>query len=108
MRRAPATLLLAVFSFSLIGPALWENGSADLPACCRRDGQHHCAMMNVDRDAGPAVRLATTRCPFFPTCGATLQNSGDALPAATPPRFFAIVSQMAAAVQAKAGYRNFL
>ena len=40
MRRVPAILLLAVFSFSLISPALFASETeSNLPACCRRDGK---------------------------------------------------------------------
>ena len=39
-----ATFLLVWFSFSLIAPAVFANRQSDLPACCRRDGKHHCAM----------------------------------------------------------------
>lgn len=45
MRRAWASLLLAIFSFSLIAPALFAGQESDLPACCRRLGQHHCSLL---------------------------------------------------------------
>jgi hypothetical protein len=44
MRRALASLLLLLFSLSLIEPALRANAGPDLPACCRREGKHHCTM----------------------------------------------------------------
>jgi hypothetical protein len=43
MRRALASLLLAVFSFPLIVPILRVD-AANLPSCCRREGQHRCSM----------------------------------------------------------------
>jgi hypothetical protein len=61
-------LLLGMFSFTLIGPALATSDSeADLPACCRRDGKHHCGMLESKAgasQAGPAWQSA--KCPSFP------------------------------------------
>ena len=64
MRRIAAMLLVSVFSFSPIGPALFVDADSNLPACCRRGGQHHCAMMDMDRDAAPSTGLGLqcTRC----------------------------------------------
>ncbi|MDR3701248.1 MAG: hypothetical protein P4L56_16495 [Candidatus Sulfopaludibacter sp.] len=63
MRRALASLLLVLFSFSLIAPALRADAGPDLPACCRRDGKHHCAMGSGNA-AGALVFGA--RCPSYP------------------------------------------
>lgn len=44
VRRTLAALLLVLFSLPLIAPALASSSAdAGLPACCRRDGKHHCA-----------------------------------------------------------------
>src|SRR5579862_33070 len=90
MRRVPAVLLLAIFSFSLIGPALFAGAGADLPACCRRGGTHHCAMMDMAQDAdappsGLSLNTLLSKCPFFPKGGAVLSGSGAALLAAAQP-----------------------
>lgn len=68
VRRIPAILLLGLFSFSLIEPALVAGDDSKLPACCRRDGQHHCAMTG-ESSAGGAVVQAL--CAAFPKTGAT-------------------------------------
>jgi hypothetical protein len=71
LKRTLASLLLVLISFPLIGPALFAGSDSDsnLPACCRRDGKHHCAMMDAaDRqksEAGPALKA--TKCPQFPS-----------------------------------------
>ncbi len=82
MRRALATLLLALFSFSLISPALLAaDPEANLPACCRRDGKHHCAMMGAmqsESPSGPA--LQTDRCPSFPATGGIPSDPAVSLP----------------------------
>ena len=109
MRRVPAILLVFVFSFSLIGPALFVDAESNLPACCRRDGKHHCGMMAQDMaptpSSGAAVDALRAKCPFFPSGGAVLPQPGAALLAASQPAGISIVSQIAAPAQAEAGYR---
>src|SRR5947207_9571899 len=64
MRRVMAFLLVAMFSFSLIGPAVFASTlSAKLLACCRRDGKHHCTTPEAS-NSGQV--LAATRCASFP------------------------------------------
>ena len=108
MRRGPAILLLFLFSFPLIGPALFVDAGSDLPACCRRDGKHHCGMMAQDMaetpSSGPVVSTFRTRCPFFPKGGAILPQSGPALLAATQPLCGALLCDMTVQAQAEAGY----
>jgi hypothetical protein len=58
-----ASLLLALFGFSLISPALLADADSNLPACCRRAGVHHCLLTNR-APTGPAFNVA--RCPNFP------------------------------------------
>jgi hypothetical protein len=49
MRRALASLLLALFSFPLILPVLRADAASNLPACCRREGKHHCSMDSLPK-----------------------------------------------------------
>jgi hypothetical protein len=111
MRRAPAILLVFLFSFSLIGPALFVDAESDLPACCRRDGKHHCGMAGdmaaAMADAplsGPAADALRLKCPFYPI-GATLPEIGPALVVASPGTGLSVVHQIPDAAQAKDGYR---
>jgi hypothetical protein len=72
VRQAWSILLLVVFGTSLIGPALFADGDPNLPACCRRDGKHHCAMLDStgqESPAGPAIQSARMKCPVFPKVG---------------------------------------
>ncbi len=74
MRRNPANALLVVLLAGFLLPLFASPGEA-LPACCRRDGKHHCHM-----DMGPnsgsterEFRASATPCPY--RCGDCLPNS---------------------------------
>ena len=109
MRRVSAILLVFLFSFSLIAPALFGDDESNLPACCRRDGKHHCGMMIRDMaeapSSGPAVDALHAKCPLFPNGGAVLPHSGAAVLAAYQTAGVPLGCQIAARVQAAAGYR---
>ena len=89
MRRILASLLLVLFSFPLIAPALLANTARDLPACCLRNGKHHCAV--AEADANPSLRANHAKCPLFPKAGAVPAFSKivllGAAPIASAPRF---------------------
>lgn len=81
MRRTIAALLAALFSFSLIAPALFASSAGpNLPACCRRDGKHHCSMNagGAQSSSGPALR--SSKCSFFPCAHAVPANQTAGLP----------------------------
>jgi hypothetical protein len=90
MRRMLASLLLVLFSFPLIAPALLANTVSGLPACCLRNGKHHCALADVD--ASPSLRANQPKCPLFPKAGAVPAFSKivlfGAAPKTTAPYFF--------------------
>ncbi|HEV2576214.1 MAG TPA: hypothetical protein VGU25_03280 [Acidobacteriaceae bacterium] len=66
MRRLLSILLLAAFALPLVAPliALAQDPDAALPACCRRHGQHHCAML--DRQKDPSAHQVNAVCPVWP------------------------------------------
>ena len=73
LRRLLSLLLLATLGAPLWASMLALGQSADslLPACCRRDGKHHCAMssMGLAQMAGsqsPQWRSPQERCPYCP------------------------------------------
>jgi hypothetical protein len=109
MRRIPAILLVFLFSFSLIAPALSVDGQSNLPACCRRDGKHRCGMLDRDMaeapSSGPAVDAVRIKCPLFPNGGAVVPECGPALLAASQTAGIALVSQIADRARSEAGYR---
>ena len=70
MRRAAATVLFAVLAVPILLPLYaFRNSDPDsqLPACCRRDGKHHCGMAAAEQtsDSSPALRASSPRCPFW-------------------------------------------
>jgi hypothetical protein len=105
MRRALAMILLAGFSLTLIAPLCASGPSASsLPACCRRNGQHHCAMAGTPET--PAhERTIGSRCPFAPPAGLAVVLP-HALAAAQRPIATMHAAGPAAVVRdAEAGYR---
>jgi hypothetical protein len=79
LRRISAIVLLALFSFSLIGPALLSaDAESNLPACCRRDGKHHCSSMSGS-SSGPSFKSVES-CPFFPGSFITTTGSDTFIP----------------------------
>ena len=66
MRRAIASILLALFSLPLIAPVLFADSVSDLPACCRRFGKHHCSTRGSGSPGGPVARAIQPKCPLFP------------------------------------------
>lgn len=74
LRRFLAILLLAVscLPIALSPLALGQSTEAGLPPCCRRLGQHHCAMSIGERTqaaagaTSPAWKAPVERCPYCP------------------------------------------
>ncbi|HKD05441.1 MAG TPA: DUF2946 family protein [Bryobacteraceae bacterium] len=63
MRRLIASLLLGLISVMLMAPALSASAASGTPACCRRDGKHHCGTGGGPSSApsGPALQA---HCPY--------------------------------------------
>src|SRR5260370_14369585 len=71
VRRLLSIIFLFLFSVQLISPvlALAASSDANLSACCRRNGAHHCIMkMQQAEPSGPGISLAAIpqRCPAYP------------------------------------------
>jgi hypothetical protein len=104
MRRTAAFALLLMLlapTCSLALPLLFADQSSDLPACCRRDGKHHCAMMDMANsnaagatNGSPAFGAAQLRCPFRPTRFGVMGQS-SVLYAVRPATFLAVNSLLA-------------
>ncbi|MGO4883294.1 MAG: hypothetical protein ACLP59_21110 [Bryobacteraceae bacterium] len=109
MRRAPAILLLSLFSYALIRPALFADPESNLPVCCRRDGKHHCGMLAADMadpsPSGPITQATHVKCPLFPAGGAVLPHSDAALLGGSWTKALSTAIQTFRPAQAAPGYR---
>jgi hypothetical protein len=72
MRRVIALSLMMLLSWTLIAPLFAPDADANLPACCRRNGKHHCMMRMMERRSGQQKGFTSVseKCPCFPdsTC----------------------------------------
>jgi hypothetical protein len=83
MRRGFSILLVLLFG---LGPlsAIAGGEDANLPACCRRHGAHHCAMtmhmVAIVREADPQTHLSSQlTCPNYPGLSAVFTAPAAAL-----------------------------
>jgi hypothetical protein len=105
MRRILAAMLVLVFSGPLLAPLLTAApDDSALPACCRRNGKHHCMMaMMMGEDSGHPV--AAEKCPYSPFAGLALMLP-HAFASHAHPTILRGSAVLAAAIpQAEAGYR---
>ena len=105
VRGSFAILLVAVFSFGLIGPAVFASDvEVKIPACCRRAGEHACAMhASQAAPSGPSVQSA--RCPFFPPAKAMPPGRTVSLPGVSQAIFAGLVRHPDSRPQTEALYR---
>jgi hypothetical protein len=110
LRQLCAITLLAVFGlpFASVLFALASKHEAQLPACCRRAGMHHCAE-NTTGGLQAAVsqtglRSSQPACPYYPASLRISQHSDSGLTAAAA-SFAAIVSHPAAQAQTQTKWR---
>ena len=70
MRRSLASLLVVLLSFPLIAAAFLANPDSSLPACCRANGKHHCAMADrgsaAESSGAPSWKAIQSKCPLYP------------------------------------------
>src|SRR5471032_2017146 len=99
--KAITVALVLVFACEIVPSAFLAGAGGSSPACCRRDGNHHCQSQSA---AGEGLVLATVRCPYFPT---TATAPGGQRWAASPSRqaTAAVFSHPAAKAQTEAYYR---
>jgi hypothetical protein len=99
VRRVLASLLLVLFSFSLIAPALSaSDADSKLPACCRRNGKHHCTLAT-----GSGFRAA--KCAAFPSINVIPASHTAGLPGLSRSTFTALIVQPANSTQLEAHSR---
>lgn len=72
MRRGLSILFVLLFGFGPLAATLQAAEDAQLPACCRRNGSHHCAMSGestakIVRHSPADPAFATpAHCPMYP------------------------------------------
>jgi hypothetical protein len=81
MRRVLATFLLAVMSFPLVGAPLFVQALPGVPACCLRNGRHHCEAAGMGSSSGGPT-VVSARCPLWPGPAITSHELRRLLPAA--------------------------
>ncbi len=98
MRRLLAIVLLWALGLPMATPlfAAALNQDTGLPACCRRNGVHHCSSMTTGTSALPGgthVAAAREKCPAYPAATTSIRTM-DASLAASP--LFAYLPRRAA------------
>jgi hypothetical protein len=109
VRRLLAISLLLLFSLPLIAPlfALQADGGGTLPACCRRNGTHHCSMQMPGKLQGMHLSAVRERCPANPKAATFMKRNDLSLQILTLALSAALVHS-AEEAQAKAGARMAL
>ncbi len=85
MRRAFAILFVFLFGLGPLAVLIDGGDDASLPACCRRNGTHHCVMADaaLARMVQAALRTprftAPSHCPQYPTPGNAAPSTALAL-----------------------------
>jgi hypothetical protein len=105
LKRISAILLLVLFGFSPIVPA-FQDADSNLPACCRRDGKHHCAA--ADQQASPSgvvVKAGWRKCASYPRGGAVPSHSKTVLLKTSQTGFVPILTYSAVHARIDASYR---
>ncbi len=106
MRRAFAVTLVLVLSLPLIAPALASApDESQLPACCRRNGKHHCAMSMELGNIPSRYRVVSEKCPYLPFAQTPLLQPHPFVSVALPASAGPAVGPAAIVRAAEAGYR---
>jgi hypothetical protein len=61
--KAITVALVLVFACEVVSPTLFAGAGSTSPACCRRDGKHHCITQSATAEG---LVLNTVRCQYFP------------------------------------------
>jgi hypothetical protein len=107
VRRISAILLMALFSFSLIGPeAFAQDAGSQLPACCRRGGQHHCEMDATQPESSSLPSVKAGKCSLFPSATTSApSNPASSFAKSSQAIFAALVGHPASRAQTEALFR---
>src|SRR5438105_5055463 len=87
MRRLIAILLLLIPGLPVVSPLMAVAAGRDsaLPACCRRNGAHHCDNGDaVGNSSIPHIQSQQQRCPCYPGATVSTVQNGAATLASSP------------------------
>jgi len=106
MRRAISLSLMMLFSWMLIAPLLAPDAEASLPACCRRNGKHHCMMHGMVRlkAKGSGLASVSEKCPCLPDSTGVI-HSAKFLPETARQFYTAVVDQTTSAPETPVSFR---
>jgi hypothetical protein len=105
MRRSVAILVSLLFSWMLILPVFAPSTESNLPACCRKNGEHHCMTPDSDGLSGSSVAAVKAKCPSFPQLLSVSSQWQLASPSTAAGVFAGIVQHPAVAPQTHAAAR---
>jgi hypothetical protein len=100
-----AIALLLVLAGNTALPAFFADSQSTLPTCCRRDGKHHCEMVDMagqHNHDGPA--WTQSRCAQFPKTSAA-SYSAQPVPAPSTLATALVFSRQSIKAQTEALYR---
>jgi len=98
--------MLAAIGFSLIAPAVLLDAESNLPACCRRNGTHHCVMNDGAQPAsGISLVAVPVRCSSYPGAVTLPPYPKVSLPGPAAAIFAALVSHPSIFFQTESHYR---
>jgi hypothetical protein len=63
MRRLLAITIALLFGLSTAAPLFAIDAESSLPQCCRRDGRHHCASLEMGTQGDSSHATIASRCP---------------------------------------------
>ncbi len=110
MRKLLAITLLAMLGLPLVQPlfALTAKSAANLPACCRRNGKHHCmgdmAERNHANSHDPQFQAPAEKCPYCPASVALIHDNTFVAPTAQA-IFAALIAHPAVVAQTESKLR---
>jgi hypothetical protein len=99
-----ATVVLLFLGYFAAAPLLALSFQRDVPACCRRDGKHHCDM-SIPAEDGAQFKQLSTKCPFFPRPIAVPKTRIHAAPTCSAAFYAQIASHPVIHPQTQSRYR---
>jgi hypothetical protein len=110
LRKLLTITLLALLGLPLAQSlfALTARSEANLPACCHRNGKHHCMMSKAERSQlasrDPQFRAPAEKCPYDPATVAVIHGSVF-VPPTSQAIFAAVIAHPAVVAQTESKLR---